>query len=451
MSLIPVNETELRNTISTFSRVDQELINEYCERIQTILNDLAARGQELTTTGAAAGEAAVQRIAQFIGEGGANRVGFQSDMDGYLDMMQANRSFITQVPRDAVQVYGKAMATGVISTGTLYAIAWWNFTSTLSTLLSLAASNPFAATALGGISMLQLQEFSLTDYLKLAIMERPQLPDYDEYTINAGLQRMTENTAMERSGYMEYVYRFVDTARPIANNVANTITGEAASYADKMARLRHQEVEETVDQLFNARDQFLKITLILTAMMILLMVMLWGTRYVREQRFRKRTAGPNIEMLQSPMGRVPRRKSRSRRMNTAVKRKGSPKRRKSTRRKSKSRRRKSMPKRKSKSRRRKSKRKSKSKRRKSRRKSPKRKSKSKRRKSRRKSKSPKRKSKSKRRKSRRKSKSPKRKSKSRRRKSTRKGQVRKTSRRAYMDTKTKPGRRSRSRRRKDMM
>jgi hypothetical protein len=451
MELVPIDENQLRRTMSAFSEVDQGLILEYCARIQTILNDLAASGQELTIVGASAGESAVLRIQQFLADRGANRVGFQTDMDTYVSTMQANRSLITQLPRDTVQVYGVAMTTGVISTGTLYGILWWNFTNTISTIFSLIAANPLSAAALGGITTLELNTFSLTDYLKLALMERPQFSSYDEFSLNAGLERMTENTALESSGLKSYVYSFWESAKPIAFNVIDQTTGNLASYTDKMARLKYEEAITSADQLFNVRDQFINVTLLFTSMMILLLVILWGSRYSRAKTFRSRTAGrPN--MIESPMGgRVPRRRSRSRRMNTSVKRKGSPKRRKSTRRKSrspkrkstrrKSTRRKNSPKRKSKSKRRKSRRKSKSKRRKS---MPKRKSKSRRRKSRRKSKTPKRKSKSKRRKSRRKSKSPK-------RKSTRKGQVRKTSRRAYMDLKTKPARRSRSRRRKDMM
>jgi len=289
-------------------------------------------------------------------------------------------------------------------------------------------------------------------------MERPEFSEYNDYNMKIGLQHITANTPMENSRYLSYFYSFIDAVIPPATIVADGISGKAVTYADRMAFLDYERTVVSVDQLFNARDQFLNVTLVLTSLMIVFLVILWGARISSAQRFRKRKAGPNIEMLQSPMGRVPRRRSRSRRMNTAVKRKGSPKRRKSTRRKSrspkrksKSRRRKSRrksksPKRKSKSRRRKSRRKSKTPKRKSksRRRKSRRKSKSKRRKSRRKSKTPKRKSKSKRRKSRRKSKSPK-------RKSTRKGQVRKTSRRAYMDIKTKPRRKSRSRRRKDMM
>ena len=440
MELIPNNGRELINTISTFSGVDQGLINEYCTRIQKILDDLSARGEVLTTAGAAAGENAVQRIIQFISEGGDRRDSFITDMDRYIAAMQANRSVITQVPRDIVQVYGKAKGTGVITMGSLYAITWWNFTSTLSTLLTLAASNPLSAAVLGGITTLKLQDYSLIDYLKLAFMERPEFSEYNDYNMKIGLQHITANTPMENSRYLSYFYSFIDAVIPPATIVADGISGKAVTYADRMAFLDYERTVVSVDQLFNARDQFLNVTLVLTSLMIVFLVILWGARISSAQRFRKRKAGPNIEMLQSPMGRVPRRRSRSRRMNTAVKRKGSPKRRKSTRRKSRS------PKRKSKSRRRKSRRKSKTPKRKSksRRRKSRRKSKSKRRKSRRKSKTPKRKSKSKRRKSRRKSKSPK-------RKSTRKGQVRKTSRRAYMDIKTKPRRKSRSRRRKDMM
>jgi hypothetical protein len=440
------------NAIAEMDLDDKIMIIRYIYEMADILQGLAQAGQEETIPTGQICTRAGEAIMKFTLSGGnnAHREKFIITMRRYINTLTKNKSETRQIGSDFA--LASAIAGGTLST--FWSINMWNFGQIMSALFAIAQTNPVAMGAAGAVMGFDLKEYSLTDYLSYIFVSRERPASMDE--VWAQVENTIYENVVDGSENRHYIYEFATgaaktTAQGI-NTIGNALLGNAITHNTERYLHLKQAVEREINAAFDARDHFQNLFLTFMVSVIIIMIYFWYIRLQQYRSYKSRKGDQQLlQLMNSPMAKAPRRKSRSRRMNTAVKKKST--RRKSTRRKSRSPKRKSTrrkstrrksrsPKRKGMSRRRKSRRKSKS---------PKRKSKSKRRKSRRKSKSPKRKSKSKRRKSRRKSKSPKRKSKSRRRKSTRKGQVRKTSRRAYMDTKTKPRRKSRSRRRKDMM